>query len=139
MSYSPNALHNRSFLCACVLSQGILKMTTMKVTGKPDTGFSFPQFEVISSFGLFNSRFSSLQSPILWKAQNFGVDHVSVWIQLFPLYVALRCWARLGLLSRTNLALVYGHLISPVHICKTRKVQKETNFFLCKLLYGTRK
>lgn len=77
MSYSANAFHNRSFLCACALPQGILKMTTMKVAGNPNTGFSFLQFEVVSSLGFFNSCFSSLQSPILLKTQNSGIDHVS--------------------------------------------------------------
>lgn len=52
-------------------------MTTMKVAGNPNTGFCFPQFEVVSSLGLFNFCFSSLWSPILSKAQNSGVDHVS--------------------------------------------------------------
>lgn len=52
-------------------------MTTMKVAGNPNTGFSFLQFEVVSSLGFFNSCFSSLQSPILLKTQNSGIDHVS--------------------------------------------------------------
>lgn len=84
-----------------VLPQRNLKMTKMKVAGSPNTGksFCFPHFEVISSLGLFNSHLSSLQSPILSKGQNSGVDHVSDWTQLPPLYVPLRCWASLGLLS----------------------------------------
>lgn len=32
----------------------------------------------------------------------------------------------------------YGHLTLPVHICKARRVQKETSLCLCKLLYRIR-